>query len=53
MAASENCGKPTATTKPLTSPTMRAATTTPQNDPSPPITTTTNAAVMISLPIAG
>ena len=39
--------------RPRTTPTINAAQTTPQNDPRPPITTTTNAAVRISAPIAG
>src|SRR4029453_133386 len=38
---------------PRTTPTSSAAHTTPQNEPSPPITTTTNDAVSISDPIAG
>src|SRR5262249_53026877 len=38
---------------PRTTPTRTAAAITPQNEPRPPITTTTNAAVRISAPIAG
>src|SRR5260370_7909001 len=38
---------------PRTTPTSTAAAITPQNEPRPPITTTTNAAVRISAPIAG
>src|SRR3546814_793961 len=38
---------------PRTTPTSSAASTTPQKLPSPPITTTTKATVMISAPIAG
>ena len=38
---------------PRTTPTSRAASTTPQKLPRPPITTTTKATVMISAPIAG
>ena len=41
------------TVRPRTTPTISAANTTPQNEPSPPITTTTNEAVRISAPIAG
>ena len=38
---------------PRTTPTSAAAAITPQNEPSPPITTTTKAAVRISAPMAG
>ena len=38
---------------PRTTPTSKAASTTPQKLPRPPITTTTKATVMISVPMAG
>src|SRR5439155_21634052 len=41
------------TVRPRTTPTISAAQTTPQNDPSPPMTTTTKDAVRMSAPIAG
>src|SRR5438105_8149586 len=43
----------TYTVSPRTTPTINAAQTTPQNEPKPPITTTTKAAVRTSAPIAG
>ena len=39
--------------RPRTTPTSSAAATTPQNEPSPPMTTTTKAKVRISAPMVG